>query len=66
MDLGISPVSFSSECHFCYILISSPFLGFEYLDTVTISPELVIHQQSIGAANTSNEFAEYGVDGILE
>ncbi|KAL6303180.1 acid protease [Sparassis latifolia] len=42
---------------------SGSFSGTEYVDTVTISPSLVIAQQSIGVASTAQGFS--GVDGIL-
>ncbi|KAJ3488415.1 hypothetical protein NLI96_g2845 [Meripilus lineatus] len=42
---------------------SGSFSGVEYTDTVTISPELVIQDQSIGVATTAQGFN--GVDGIL-
>lgn len=39
------------------------FIGLEYIDTVTLSDDLVIPEQSIGAAFISNGFSPY--DGIL-
>lgn len=42
---------------------SGSFSGNEYTDTVTISPGLVIQNQSIGVATTATGFS--GVDGIL-
>ncbi|KAN0081171.1 Aspartic peptidase domain containing protein [Tylopilus felleus] len=42
---------------------SGNFTGEEWTDTVTISPGLVIEQQSIGVANSS--FGLNGLDGIL-
>jgi len=42
---------------------SGNFSGVEVLDTVTISPSLVIKRQSIGVANQSSGFE--GVDGIV-
>ncbi|KAG2363009.1 aspartic peptidase domain-containing protein [Suillus spraguei] len=43
---------------------SGSFSGEEYLDTVTLSSDLVIKQQSIGSASTSQGF-NGDVDGIL-
>lgn len=42
---------------------SGSFSGKEFIDQVTISPDLVIQKQSIGVASTSQDFQ--GVDGIL-
>ncbi|TFK52340.1 acid protease [Heliocybe sulcata] len=42
---------------------SGSFSGTEYTDTVTLSPDLVIQNQSIGVASTAQGFN--GVDGIL-
>lgn len=42
---------------------SGNFSGEEWIDTVTLAPGLVISQQSIGVANSSNGFDGY--DGIL-
>lgn len=42
---------------------SGSFSGKEFIDQVTISPELVIQKQSIGVASTAQDFQ--GVDGIL-
>ncbi|KAG9312009.1 acid protease [Chiua virens] len=42
---------------------SGSWSGEEWLDTVTLSPQLVIDQQSIGVASQSSGFN--GVDGIL-
>lgn len=42
---------------------SGQFSGEEFLDTVTLSPDLVIPQQSIGVASSAQGFS--GVDGIL-
>ncbi|KDQ62683.1 hypothetical protein JAAARDRAFT_121181 [Jaapia argillacea MUCL 33604] len=42
---------------------SGSFSGTEYTDTVTLSPELVIQNQSIGVASTAQGFSD--VDGIL-
>jgi len=42
---------------------SGSFSGDEYIDTVTLSPDLVITKQSIGVASKSQGFQ--GVDGIL-
>ncbi|KAF8639298.1 hypothetical protein AX17_001609 [Amanita inopinata Kibby_2008] len=42
---------------------SGSFTGMEYIDTVTITPSLVIANQSIGAATASTGFTGY--DGIL-
>ncbi|CCM04929.1 uncharacterized protein FIBRA_07126 [Fibroporia radiculosa] len=42
---------------------SGSFSGTEYTDTVTIAPALVIQNQSIGVASTTQGFS--GVDGIL-
>ncbi|KAL5492754.1 hypothetical protein ACEPAI_4201 [Sanghuangporus weigelae] len=42
---------------------SGRMLGVEYNDTITLSPDLVIKEQSIGVANTTSGFAGY--DGIL-
>ncbi|KAF8236774.1 aspartic peptidase A1 [Tricholoma matsutake] len=42
---------------------SGSFSGNEFLDTVTITSQLVIHSQSIGVATTSTGFS--GVDGII-
>ncbi|KAG2065672.1 aspartic proteinase [Suillus decipiens] len=44
---------------------SGSFSGEEYLDTVTLSSDLVITQQSIGSATTSEGFGGIQVDGIL-
>jgi len=43
---------------------SASFSGIEYIDTVTLAPDLVIQNQSIGVASVSRGFAK-GVDGIL-
>ncbi|KDQ58191.1 hypothetical protein JAAARDRAFT_57949 [Jaapia argillacea MUCL 33604] len=43
---------------------SGSFSGTEYYDTVTISSSLVIPNQSIGVADTSEGFGE-GIDGII-
>ncbi|KAG8221342.1 acid protease [Butyriboletus roseoflavus] len=42
---------------------SGAFYGEEWLDTVTLTSDLVIHQQSIGVANWTNGTS--GFDGIL-
>jgi cathepsin E len=42
---------------------SGHFSGTQFIDQVTISPELVIRKQSIGAASTAEGFGD--VDGIL-
>jgi saccharopepsin len=42
---------------------SGSFSGEEFVDTVTLSPDLVIPNQSIGVASTATGFS--GVDGIL-
>ncbi|KAL5536570.1 hypothetical protein ACEPAF_392 [Sanghuangporus sanghuang] len=42
---------------------SGRMLGVEYNDTITLSADLVIKEQSIGVANTTSGFAGY--DGIL-
>lgn len=42
---------------------SGSWSGNEYLDTVSLSPELTIKNQSIGVATTSQGFE--GIDGIL-
>lgn len=42
---------------------SGKFSGKEYLDTVTLSPDLVIDKQSIGVADSSSGISD--VDGIL-
>ncbi|KAF9806956.1 hypothetical protein IEO21_08446 [Rhodonia placenta] len=42
---------------------SGSFSGTEYVDQVTIAPDLVIQQQSIGVATQATGFS--GVDGIL-
>lgn len=40
--------------------------GYEYLDQVTLSPDLVIANQSIGVSNKTGDFAiKANVDGIL-
>ena len=39
--------------------------GEEWLDTVTLAPDLVISQQSIGVASSSSGFDGLGIDGIL-
>ena len=44
---------------------SGNFSGEEWLDTVTLAPDLVISQQSIGVANSSSGFEYLGADGIL-
>lgn len=44
-------------------ILTPHVLGTEYLDTVTISSELVIKKQSIGVASNSSGFDEF--DGIL-
>lgn len=47
-----------------YILrVLDIFLGLEYIDTVIITPSLVIPRQSIGSAEMADGFS--GVDGIL-
>ncbi|KAF8628655.1 hypothetical protein AX15_003786 [Amanita polypyramis BW_CC] len=43
---------------------SGSFTGTEYLDTVTLGPDLVIPNQSIGVASSSQGFGG-GIDGIL-
>jgi len=43
---------------------SGSMSGEEYIDTVTLSPSLVIQKQSIGVANNSTGFGN-GIDGIL-
>ncbi|KJA26749.1 hypothetical protein HYPSUDRAFT_63538 [Hypholoma sublateritium FD-334 SS-4] len=42
---------------------SGSFSGTEYIDKVTLTPELVISKQSIGVASQSSGFS--GIDGIL-
>ncbi|KAI0076323.1 acid protease [Panus rudis PR-1116 ss-1] len=42
---------------------SGSFSGTEFIDTVTLSPSLVVQKQSIGVATTAQGFQ--GVDGIL-
>jgi hypothetical protein len=37
---------------FSFLVFVHPVLGTEYLDTVTITSQLVIHNQSIGVAST--------------
>ena len=44
---------------------SANFSGEEWLDTVTLAPDLVISQQSISVANSSSGFEGLGIDGIL-
>jgi hypothetical protein len=44
---------------------SGSFSGIEYIDTVTLSPTLIIKNQSLGAADASNTKGFDGVDGIL-
>jgi len=41
------------------------FSGSAFNDTVTLSPDIVITNQTIGSAITSNAFANLNVDGIL-
>ncbi|KAH9036481.1 aspartic peptidase A1 [Lactarius pseudohatsudake] len=47
----------------CVTYGSGSFCGMEVLETVTLSPTLVVHNQSIGIASTSTGFQ--GFDGIL-
>ncbi|KAI9439315.1 aspartic peptidase A1 [Lactarius indigo] len=47
----------------CVTYGSGSFCGTEVLETVTLSPTLVVHNQSIGIASTSTGFQ--GFDGIL-
>ncbi|KAG2069580.1 acid protease [Suillus decipiens] len=44
---------------------SGSFSGEEYLDTVTLSSDLIIAQQSIGSASETQGFSHLQVDGIL-
>jgi len=57
----ISMVSFPRKIPFSFI--STPIVGFEYNDTVTIASGVTISQQSIGVADNSDAF--YPIDGVL-
>ncbi len=54
-------VSFPRKIPFSFI--STPIVGFEYNDTVTIASGVTISQQSIGVADNSDAF--YPIDGVL-
>jgi hypothetical protein len=43
---------------------SGSMRGTEYMDTVTLSPSLIITNQSIGVAKKISDFGE-GIDGVL-
>ncbi|KAN0135184.1 aspartic protease [Lactarius tabidus] len=58
--------SFCGEFLFTKVISTKPFhpsSGKEFLDTVTLSPTLVVHNQSIGVASSSSGFE--GLDGVL-
>jgi hypothetical protein len=57
-------VSFPRKCR-VYCSHSHSTLGMEYNDTVTLGPNLVIHDQGIGVAQNTSGVTGSRVDGIL-
>jgi hypothetical protein len=55
--------SFCGEFLFTEVISAKPLSGKEFLDTVTLSPTLVVHNQSIGVASSSSGFE--GLDSVL-